>query len=701
MAHSGQGDTHLVFDPPVTDVAGDEVGGSALCWIVFVALHMDEDRDFGVAELVDDTLLALGYRDNDEREDLAQDGQPHVLAVVQALDHMAQEHLVDLVTAGRPLAHYKLTAEVVDDILKVRDGIGRFWGFAGSADAIDSYAELGLLAIMALRIQGGKGESREDLLNKLASLLGDRSEDARELALADLLSKLKVHDYVEDERDLLDINPAAAISSLRSRLFSGEKEQRPVFGTDWVLNDKAWGGLSALRTGLSGVFRDQALPDGGALTNSDDSQDSSSSVAEQPSRDPEASRRRPRSRDRMRRPSPPPATDEPIVSDIDLCVSVLESLPIIESDRMSPDELPTEEEIISETVRRLQILPEYAESAPPPWAENSEWASGLAKSGRQVNLLAYRMEHVLRALSIDQTGLIRDMAIDSGKDDRWYLTPVGTEFVQTDEFKAGDVRDLEIAVGNYFAMHQYADWVTEPWMTEVVQALRAQHLPGRKARANVGGRAFEKLVHALLRKEQDITETTLQGRDSYLDKAGVDIVAHVGSEGSNSSEGLEGSGIRTTKRASPTTATLLVQCKRHFGREIPADAASKLFATTAWLRAQAARGELEEPVAGALLAFFGDLSREGAWTFWALKSAWEAMAAGDASRESSDVRGQAGPDLLWEIWDGQRVFKLMLEHEVGVRVDGDGTTVDRDYFNRLIEETTAEVLPESQAEPGQ
>ena len=677
MAHSGQDDAQLVFDPPVVDVAGDEVSGPALCWIVFIALHMDEDRDFGAVELVDDTLLALGYRDSDEREVLAQDGQPHVLAVVRALDHMRQKRLVGLVTAGRPVTHYKLTAEVVDDILKVRDGIGQFWGFAGSVDAIDSYAELGLLAIIALRIQGGKGESREDLLNKLASLLGDRSEDARELALADLLSKLKFHDYVEDERDLLNIDTRAAIS----RLFSGEKEQRPVFGTDWALNDKAWGGLSALRDGLSGVFRDQALPGGGALANSDDSQEFSSSVVEQPSRAPEASRRRPRSRDRMRHPSPPPATDEPIVSDIDLCVATLLALP---RDPNRENHPPRERDIIDEVASKLDIPESWMQKdSAGPWVASGGWAKMVKARKRVAHLLAYRVEHVFRALSIEQVGLIHDVAVNEGNVGRWALTDRGLGAVQVgvlEQEDAGQILRKNSAIPEYFRMHS-TTWRAEDagWVHKVLKRFRDMSdigpEPGvsKMEAKEVRGRAFELLIRDLSAALDEVSSVEVQDSNEYLDRAGVDLVVK---------------SLQVGMRERPTAT--LVQCKYAPVADVTADAASKLFATTVWLRGLAQRKEIMYEVTGARVVFMGDLSREATWTFWALKAAWESMTAasheGDTGSDDAESNGTAA-NLVWEVWDSWKVFQLMKEHKIGVRVDqssgGELVDLDEDYFKKL------------------
>lgn len=165
---------------------------------------------------------------------------------------------------------------------------------------------------------------------------------------------------------------------------------------------------------------------------------------------------------------------------------------------------------------------------------------------------------------------------------------------------------------------------------------------------------------------------TVQEPNDYLDRAGVDVVVDVQ--------------IRGRVGIGGEFSSLLMQCKRYFVNEISPDAASKLFATTMWLKGQADRGDVKFGVLGARLAFLGDLSREATWTFWALRSAWNAIAgvATDGDTASDTATTTDRPDLIWDIWDGQRILWLMEEYGVGVYVDDDGAVkADVEYLKDL------------------
>lgn len=707
---------------PVVDATGDEVSEASLSWIVFIALHLDEHRDFGFAELMDDTLLALGYRDPDTRKNLSGDGQPHVLAHEATLDRLLRGELLERQTGGpRPL--FGLTADVVDDIRNVRAHIGQFWGFAGSADAIDSYAELALLVLIALRIQDGNRASRDDLADKLASLLGDRDDDATTEALTDLMERLESRGYVDAKADFFEFD----VQNAFRRVFRRESDA-PVFGTDWVLDDKAWGGLSELREALLKDFADLTLPaiaHHPAVDLSHTQDDTTENQQRRSSRQTTRKRDRSRSRNRSkpkrgasRRRSDATAgsNGELHVSDVDLCVATLRALAEY-VDGEAPE--LTEQAIADHVIRNLRIPDPYTARPLPPWATKSKWAEDLENSrsttddveSRKPTFFDYRMEHVFRALSIEQTGWVRDVGLIAARPHSWKLTRKGENLVASNEFREDPADLIGRAVDPYFQMHRYVDWKHEEWMDEVVSVFR--ELP-----AGTGGEAFEHLTKELVERYENETHelfqvvievdardvakggqqvdsakpkrltddeleaevkakkpsvtAVVQEHNDYLDRAGVDVVVEVL--------------VRGRVQIGGDSSSLLMQCKRHFVNEISPDAASKLFATTMWLKGQADRGDVAFGVLGARLAFLGDLSREATWTFWALRSAWNAIAgvATDSDTASDTATTNDRPDLIWDIWDGQRILWLMEEYGVGVYVDDDGAVkVDVEYLKDL------------------
>lgn len=958
--------TVAVTDEPVLDVAGNEVSDSALGWIVFISLHLDEDRYFRVDDLVDDTLLALGYQDRDQRGELGRDGEPHKRAVHATVQQLIEKGLVERDT-GPDFPHYRLTDNIVEDIRHVRARIGQFWGFAGSEDAIDTYAELGLLVIVALRIQDSNRASRDDLADKLASLLGDRDGDARSVALTELLSMLKMHNYVDAKRRV-NIRPWTS-------------RDKQLISVAWTLNDRAWGGVSLLRQSLRDVFGDNVLPgapdssqdpqvtshdqgvstpDDLALADTEPQDGQSDEAGEQPdsSRDgigvapssgePDSfpmpdvedlawtliqvlrtsgnlsvGRAQDGVRDRMHiplesgilqraadasesrfehglrrarlalqhrakavrvqhdvesdeqmlvlRPSghtisrskvddavrqnekfiasgasgrkrgsaPTPRTgrnleqdsdsadvadsdqwaydhrrwcwltlevmrdlsqdvvdaeipngtisgaladrlqlspsarnvpssrneqekeytarcatmrallaeveliergnksatwrilgkgeevseadlttlikaanvgglpgangtyrgndeleaviaeegalpneqvptklkdDRPAampdlsqhgqsdlprdasgdreLSDVQLCVATLESLPTEEGEWLQQADLT------NAVLARLNLPATYNGGPAPLWVKYDDKRKGMT-------LLEYRMEHVVRALSIGRSGLIRDGGLDfPDKGDLWFLTARGRNVM-----RRGDVADqVARMTAEYFDAHDYSNWTDEEWKKQVFDIL----WEGGQG----GGRGFEHLVAELLTAQQDVERADVQG--GYLDSMGVDVVAKL-------QQAPEAQfGTISVGRA----AVLLAQCKRHRNQQIGPDAATKLFGFAARLREQAVRGDVLYDVAGGLVAFFGDLTRDATWTFWALRAAWDALSAaekGDQDRNSQGPKVRLQPDVRWEIWDGQRIFALMREHRIGVDVEDSGeVVVDEKYLRGLL-----------------
>ena len=708
-----------VDDDRVTDVDGREVDDVTLNWLAFIALHMEEENDFEDDDLLDDLLLALGYRDELERETLRQPRQPHVIALRDTLERLEGAGLIS--KRADPALTYHLVHEVVDALEEVTDRIGTIWSDVG-ADAIDSKAELGWLTIIALRIQDRNQVSRDDLDEKLASLLGDHSQDARRMALTTLLAELEDYDYTQE---------------------SNTSIWRRVLGQGWALTDRAWGGVYSLRDSLLSDFAHDLLFEEPpstvrGLNFAADASESDEAEAQETDADGDASESA-RLSDRDATPEPeenrsgaraesdgsarrrgsesplasagsPEAEasvsssphGEVIVSNIDLCKAVLASFIEHQGETLS------EREIADEVADRLNVSEDYRKRPVPPWvhpdagwlkhyslkwlhrdddesAENHEGESeGDDREGndsdphdgredRRPGLYEYRLEHVFRALSIAQTSLIRDAGVDGdAKESYWSISGALAGFAElvsdanaalttiTDMLAPSN--DRGAALRAYFEMHNYEGWSPEDWMEEIFNRMSG----------DIGPFMFELLIKDVLEQEDGV-DAEAQAPNSYLDEAGVDVVVSKRIESQSAVSSLD-----------PERINLLVQCKRHYRNEISPDAAAKLFATTMWLR-----GDPKFKVAGARLAFFGDLSREATWTFWALKSAWDVMEKAVRDTGNGGSGEQTRPDLTWEIWDGQRVFQLMKERQVGVTVDNGGgketVTVDEVYFKKLRE----------------
>lgn len=701
----------------VVDADGVEVDALTIDWLVFIALHTEADRSFTDDELLIDLLLMLGYRDGEKLRTLAQDALYRTAfrdaTVRLGLDGAGL--LRRVIVEGDQDLHYELTEKRVQDIRAVADAIGgTVWGDAGT-DEIDTYSEVAWLATMALRLEDGStflgrhlpiGDrhllTRDELLKVLDSMWrhGDRETTLRELGLA--LAKLEDAKYVEQKKP-----------------FRGEE--------GWTLTSKAWGGVYKLRDNLQTDVKDQippieetpqdpqatrheqdvsttndlaladSVPQDGQRDNVDEQFDGS---AESESADTEddvsqsagavpTARSAPSGYGKESRQSSVGATESsgsPIVSDLDLCVAVLQTLPR-DPDR---EDHPLEEgQIVDLVAERLNLSHDYMISPIPPWADRGSWAAMVRRSGREPRLLAYRIEHVFRALSIEQVGLIRDVAITDKGEGRWALTAEGSVVARSTRLDQPDglreIAEKEYhGIRRYFEMHSYANWhdvqESEQWISDIVEHLNFPDEPDRRRASRLGGAAFELLVAALMEKMQ-LGLVEPQRANDYLDRAGVDLVV----------EDLAGDPVHRR------ITMLLVQCKRFFTGEIPSDAASKLFATTAWLKAQFRRDSSSQRVSGARLVFLGDLSREATWTFWALKAAWDVM---EREGRPATARGRdAGPDeqqpeLVWDIWDGQKVVRLMREYAVGVKVDSDEVPqVDEKFFAELRERVEEEAEP--------
>lgn len=354
--------------------------------------------------------------------------------------------------------------------------------------------------------------------------------------------------------------------------------------------------------------------------------------------------------------SPQDVSSDHELSDVQLCIATLQSMP------MEEGEFLRQPALVDAVRDSLGVSATYSGLPAPLWVKYDP-------ERKSATLLEYRMEHVLRALSIERSGLIRDGGLDfSDAGDMWFLTARGRRVVQSSDI-AGQVASM---TAEYFDAHDYANWTDDDWKSEVLNILWE---------SGGDGRGFEHLVARLLQAQQGVKVADVQRK--YLDSMGVDIVAKV------QGPGLVQAQMGTVVFNEPQReAALLVQCKRYRQQQISPDAASKLFGFTARLRDQATRGDVQYDIAGGLIAFFGDLTRDATWTFWALRAAWDALSVVEAYRR--DQRGQEPgerpqPDVRWEIWDGQRIFALMKEHRIGVAVADNGdVAVDQEYLRSLL-----------------
>lgn len=700
---SESSDAPAVQDSRVTDVDGHEVDDTTLDWLVFIAFHMEADRDFLATELLIDLLLMLGYRDDEKIASLAGESR-YRTALRSTLGRLGDQdsRLVrDVVVEGDEALHYELTQKRVQDIREVADAIGgTVWGDAGT-DEIDTYSEVAWLAIMALRLEDGHSLlgmgtggrhllTRDELLGVLDSVWRHGDEADTRLELNRTLGMLKDENYVELK-----------------------KERRIVGPEGWALTDKAWGGVYSLRDQLKEDIIGQVSPVEDApqepqtLVTNDMSTTDALASADRVSQDGQRDNEDEHSTFPLRGGSAETEDDvslstgallvpisassghgEVVVRDVDLCFAVLDSL----ADEAAKTESLSEGDLVERVVARLDIPPSYLDKPLPPWTtasdkDSNQWVAGLRRAGRDPKLIDYRMEHVFRALSIEQVGLIRDegLASSQASQNRWSLTDSATKALlsaRSTKTEGNQPHVLPDAVSDYFRMHSYEGWHAENWMKGVIDEFW-------KMGGTVGGVAFESLTKALVEAHPAFSEATLQMHDGYLDRAGVDIVAHIRADATND----EGRGWATAFNSK--RLALLVQCKRHLWVDIPPDAASKLFATTAWLRGQALLGHFNDGISGALLVFFGDLSREATWTVWALKAAWDSMEEAKRAHAGTSTGTQPNIPLTWEIWDSRAVFQLMKEHEIGVSVDntsgGETVTLDEHYFSKLANEAEASI----------
>ncbi|MCY3568707.1 MAG: hypothetical protein OXH38_08765, partial [Chloroflexi bacterium] len=158
----------------IVDSAGVEVDEVTENWVVYIALHLEAERQFTDDDLLDDLLRALGYYHESEREMRQRPGDPHAISLTETLHRLTAMGVAVADERRRPFALgeptplYRLSTAQVSDFQRVTQKIGTIWDDAAGPD-IDSMAELAWLVIVALRIHG-RPLFRDDLLAKLESL---------------------------------------------------------------------------------------------------------------------------------------------------------------------------------------------------------------------------------------------------------------------------------------------------------------------------------------------------------------------------------------------------------------------------------------------------------------------------------------------------------------------------------------------------
>ena len=284
------------------------------------------------------------------------------------------------------------------------------------------------------------------------------------------------------------------------------------------------------------------------------------------------------------------------------------------------------------------------------------WRSNTGKGNKPVqNLLAYRLMHVMRALSIGPSPTIEKA--DVGGKLGWRLAEgTGTPDVEDQD----DAADFGPFAAMYFQRHDYSTWRTKPWMTEFCNTLNDI--------ADGDGSLFEELTARLLEAAGGgAVEAHLSQKNTALDHMGIDIVAK-----SRSRQKVGQMGDVSIYAYDGVEEVMVLQCK-HLRGEVSRDQARKVYdAAGEWDRR--ATGNFR--VTTAILVTLGDLNEEANESLW-----WTPAAeAGSDEKDQDD-----GPRV--EVWDGGRVLRLVEQYKVGVKeMDADGTNeleVDVEYLEQL------------------
>lgn len=340
------------------------------------------------------------------------------------------------------------------------------------------------------------------------------------------------------------------------------------------------------------------------------------------------------------------------LADIDLCVATLE---VLQANSMNDTGID-QSDLVKTVGEQINAPQAYMKLDGPPWGRRR----------RQVDsLFSYRMEHVLRSLSVEPANLIQ---VHNGEDGdeiggEWDLTRKGEKFSAQYRNQSVFTTEVQKLVSDYFEVHSYEDWKLERWMQEYYDYLSGV--------AGNDGTPFEYLCAEIMRRAGGFAMVQVQGKGSALDHEGVDIVA----KAQVSDTALELATFGNVPVYEVQEMVWFVQCKMWLREDARGDAVSKIHGF--WIDQQSrsdANGGYG--VGGAVLIVAGDLSRTATRQYWLHRKSARVVDSGD------DQEGGSNP---WDLWDGCRVLQLMKEHNVGLQQDADGETkrLDMSWFDRL------------------
>ena len=670
MSNSGETVQDLGPSNEVLDASGDPVSEVMQRWLLFIALHLESDNEFSDDDLVDDVLLALGFQDEEERESRSTPGSPYLVRLGDRLQELKDTWLVHRSVDDESGAVRFQVATDIDRIDQAVDALGgSIWAY-GDADRMDTETELAWLLIIALRMHSGR-LAHDDLLDRLSSFLG--RDGSYHEPISQVIQDLERH-------GLIQFSEGVSLPGIRLRFFDGYR----VVGDEHVGLDQLWQWLYREFGNQPLFIQTPTLTMDEPVVASDDQRadDTCTPVALASPELAETPRTRAESveigkmgeqQEVPQGPNTPAVLTQSVVaqvylpqaarleplSDVDLCMAILQTL-----EKAFDGPAPSFEDIKKGLLNETAIPVEYDGAPPPPWVERIK-KSGDTSAKRFGSLLEFRLDHALRAMSLHRTGLIRSAEIAS-EGHHWNLTRAGYEIVR------GTGNDGYQQLGklteDYFNIHDYSSWETAGWITEFMTQLIA---------LGEDGMMFEHLCLELLSKVHPDSRVEQSAPNGWLDSNAVDHLVTTIQEPDDEQQVMN----RLDSKL------LLVQCKRWATREVDAGQIAKLFASAARFRAQAYNNRELNDIEGARFIYLGSLSHDATWIYWALRDAWETL---DEPASTSGQVENSQPQLRWELWDGAKLFTLIKEYEIGVRVDQDSDiiTIDDAFFDHLKKEAS-------------
>ena len=359
-------------------------------------------------------------------------------------------------------------------------------------------------------------------------------------------------------------------------------------------------------------------------------------------------------------------------SDTELCVEVVREL--IETDESEVLESKLWERIgqkIGLPMPLARSKDQTKKGDLPPWC---------ASEARVRTLFAYRMRHVMQALSLDPAPTIKGRSEGQGKGREFFWRLAEEVDRQTLISKLhmsetnGDGEDIDFGkdVADYFARHDYSAWRTEPWMEDFCEKLADL---ARKSDGKLDGTLFELLITRLLTKELgsagEVVEAHHVGKNDRLDDDAIDIVVKI-------RRTRQVGEIGTIPIYDHPEDVVLVQCKHQ--RVLQTAPAERIF--TVARRRRAGAGE-KYRVTQALLVYLGDLDADASGK---IALTLQGEGSRDASSEEAFMAPSGNDDgMRFDAWDGGKVLQLIKEHGIGVRGVGDGDAGESDELEVDVE----------------